>query len=178
LVTTGVGNLVDAPELAAALPFRHKDTGVPATREEIVVEWHMIKSAPDLARKGHLAAKAIHTLELSEAAIDDLVRQRFDLNERRLAAFFPGWASWPADARLGAHSIAWAGAFFPDRWTEFTRAANAGDWMTAAAQSHLREEGNPGIVHRNRANLVLFHNAAAVVARGLDRGQVFYPTAL
>ncbi|MEU6408368.1 hemopexin repeat-containing protein [Microbispora sp. NPDC046933] len=178
LVTTGVGNLVDSPEEAAALPFVHKDTGTPATREEIVAEWHRIKNAPDLARKGHLAAKAMHTLELPGAAINELVRKRFDINEARLSAFFPGWADWPADARLGAHSIAWTGSYFPTRWPGFTAAANAGRWEEAAAQSHLREDGNPGIAPRNRANLHLFRNAAAVVDRGLDRSLIYYPSAL
>jgi hypothetical protein len=178
LVTTGVGNLVDSPEEAAALPFVHKDTGTPATRAEIVAEWHRIKDAPDLAKKGHLAAKAIHTLELPDAAIDELVRKRFDVNEARLSAFFPGWADWPADARLGAHSIAWTGSFFPTRWPGFNTAANAGRWEDAAAQSHLREDGNPGLAPRNRANLRLFRNAAAVVGRGLDRSLIYYPAAL
>lgn len=178
LVTIGVGNLVDTPEEAAALPFVHKDSRTPATRDEIVAEWHMIKNAPDLARKGHRAAEKIHTLELPDAAVDDLVRRRFDTNEARLAAFFPGWAQWPADARLGAHSIAWAGAFFPNRWPAFTTAANAGDWLAAAAESHLREDGNPGVAPRNRANQRLFANAAAVVARGLDPTLIYYPTAL
>ncbi|WP_236790950.1 hemopexin repeat-containing protein [Amycolatopsis sp. GM8] len=178
LVTTGIGNLVDSPEEAAALPFVHKDTREPATREEIVAEWHLIKDTPGLAHAGAGAAKRIHTLELPESAIDELVHQRFDLNETRLAAFFPGWADWPADARLGAHSIAWAGAFFPTRWPDFTAAANSGDWLKAADQSHLSEDGNLGVAPRNKANRTLFQNAAAVAARGLDPALIYYPAVL
>jgi GH24 family phage-related lysozyme (muramidase) len=178
LVTIGVGNLVDSPEEAAALPFVHPGSGVPATREEIVAEWHLIKDTPGLAKAGAEAARRIHTLELPDAAIDEQVHKRFDINEARLAAFFPGWRDWPLDARLGAHSIAWAGAFFPTRWPDFTAAANSGDWLKAADQSHLREDGNPGVAPRNRANQTLFRNAAAVVERGLDRSLIYYPTAL
>lgn len=178
LVTVAVGNLIDTPEEAAALPFEHRDTHLPATRDEIVAEWNRIKSAPGLAKGGHLEAKKIRTLELSDAAMDDLVHRRFDVDEARLAAFYPDWANWPADARLGAHSIAWSGSFFPTRWTNFNAAANAGDWTTAAAQSHLQEDGNPGIKPRNKADFQLFTNAAAVVAQGLDRSKIYYPAAL
>ena len=178
LVTVAVGNLIDTPEDAAALPFEHKDTHVAATRDEIVAEWHKIKDAPGLAQGGHLAAKKIHGLVLSEAAMDDVVRRRFDLNESRLATFYPDWANWPADAQLGAHSIAWTGSFFPNKWPNFNAAANAGDWASAASHSHLDETGNPGLKERNKANHQLFSNAAAVVAQGLDRSKIHYPTAL
>ena len=178
LVTVAVGNLIDTPDEAAALPFEHKDTHAAASRDEIVAEWNLIKNAPGLATGGHPAAKKIHTLELSEQAMDDLVKRKFDVNEARLAAFYPDWASWPADARLGAHSIAWSGSFFPNKWPNFNTAANAGDWTAAATDSHLQEEGNPGIKHRNTANHQLFTNAAAVVAQGLDRSKIYYPTAL
>jgi GH24 family phage-related lysozyme (muramidase) len=178
LVTIGIGNLVDSPDAVVTLSFVHKDSGTPASRDEIVAEWQLIKNAPGLARAGHLAAKRLHTLELTDAAIDDLVYAKFDLNERRLAGFFPGWADWPADARLGAHSIAWSGSYFPNRWPAFVKADNAGDWKEAAAQSHLDETGNPGLVPRNRADRQLFLNAAAVIARGLDPSLIYYPTSL
>lgn len=178
LVTVAVGNLIDTPEDAAALPFEHKDTRAPATKEEVVAEWNMIKQASGLAQGGHRAAKTIHTLELSEAAMDDVVRRRFDVNETRLASFYPHWANWPADARLGAHSIAWAGAYFPNKWPNFNAAADAGDWAAATGHSHLDETGNPGLKERNKANHQLFTNAAAVITQGLDRTKLYYPTAL
>ena len=178
LVTIGIGNLVDSPDAVVGLPFVHADSGTPASREEIVAEWHRIKNAPGLAHAGHLAAKRLRTLELTDAAIDDLVFAKFDLNEARLAGFFPGWSGGPADARRGAHSIAWSGSYFPNRWPAFVKAAKAGDWTEAAAQSHLDETGNPGLAPRNRADRQLFLNAAAVVARGLDASLIYYPTAL
>lgn len=63
LVTVAVGNLIDTPADAAALPFEQKDTHVAATKDEVVAEWHTIKSAPGLARSGHPAEK-IHSLVL------------------------------------------------------------------------------------------------------------------
>ncbi|TCC43401.1 hemopexin repeat-containing protein [Kribbella sindirgiensis] len=178
LVTVAVGNLIDRPEDAAALSWVHIATGLAATRDEIVAEWHRIKNAPGLAKGGHLAAKKIATLKMTELAMDELVKAKFDTNEKRLAAFYPDWANWPADARLGAHSIAWAGAYFPAKWPNFNAAANAQDWAAAVTHCTLSEAGNPGIAPRNKANRQLFSNAAAVVARGIDRTLVYYPTAL
>lgn len=178
LVTVAVGNLIDRPEDAAALPFERRDTHVAATQEEIVAEWHSIKGAPGLAAGGHKAAEKVAKLMLSEQAIDELVRRKFDSNEAVLAKFYPDWDRWPADARLGAHSILWAGAGFPNKWTGFNAAANADDWTTAAGESHLSEVGNPGTKARNEANHQLFMNAAAAVAQGLDRSHLNYPTAL
>lgn len=178
LVTVAVGNLIDTPADASALPFENRDTHVAATKDEIVVEWHMIKNAPGLAQGGHRAAEKIHTLVLSEAAMDEVIRRRFDINEARLANFYSSWATWPADARLGAHSIAWTGSYFPNKWPNFNAAANVGDWATAADQSQLDKAGNPGLVERNKANFQLFVNAAAVITQGLDPSMIYYPTAL
>ena len=50
--------------------------------------------------------------------------------------------------------------------------------MTAERESHLRTDGNPGVIPRNEANTRLFTNAAAVVAQGLDRSRLYYPDAL
>lgn len=177
-VTVAVGNLIDTPAEAAALPFVHLGSEEPASFDEIVAEWTTMKNEPGLAAAGHLAAKRIHTLELLPVAIDELVQWRFDINETRLAGFYPDWQNWPADARLGAHSIAWTGSFFPTRWPGFNAAANASDWATAAAESHLSEAGNPGIVPRNIADHRLFTNAAEVLRQGLDPSLVYYPEVL
>jgi hypothetical protein len=178
LVTVAVGNLIDDPEAAAALPFVHKDDGAPATREEILAEWQRVKDDPTLASRGHKAAGKITTLMLTETAIDELVRSKFDSNEAALRRAFADWASWPADAQLGAHSIAWAGAGFPAKWPKFRDAAARHDWTTAAEQSRLDTTGNPGVADRNTANSQLFTNAAAVERDGLDRAVLYYPTAL
>ncbi len=178
LVTVAVGNLIDTPEAAAALPFVHKDSGVAATHDEIVAEWQTIKSDPSLAAAGHTAARKIATLVLTESAMDDLVKRVYDGHETMLAGFYADWATWPLDARLGAHSIAWAGANYPKGWPKLNAAAAAGDGATVAAESKLKEEGNPGVVPRNQANATLFRNAGAVLAQGLDRSLLYYPTAL
>ena len=178
LVTTAVGNLVEPASVAQGMPFVHKGDGGAATRDEIGAEWQMLKGQPDLAQKGFRACEPITNLRLTDASIDQIVLARFDANDRFLSQQFSGWASWPADAQLGAHSIAWAGANFPKAWTNFNRAVAARDWTTAAAESHLQETGNPGVKPRNEADARLFNNAAVVDASGLNPGTLFYPQQL
>lgn len=178
LVTTAVGNLIDPVELALKLPFVHKKDESPASEVEISTEWRRLKDDQSLAQKGHRACEGITDLRLTDAAIDQIVLAKFDSNDRVLRQAFSNWNEWPADAQLGAHSIAWAGAGFPTKWKDFRAAAEARDWKTAAAQSHLDETGNPGVKQRNVANAQLFHNADVVESGDLDRATVFYPQTL
>jgi hypothetical protein len=178
LVTTGVGNLIDPVALATKLPFVHKGDGSPASEAEITEEWQRLKDDQSLAQKGHRACEAITDLRLTDAAIDELVLAKFDGDDRVLRRAFSNWGLWPADAQLGAHSIAWAGAGFPAKWPKFRAAAEVRDWQTVAAASHIDETGNPGVKARNEANAKLFHNAQVVENGDLDRTAVHYPQML
>jgi GH24 family phage-related lysozyme (muramidase) len=178
LVTTGVGNLIDPVGLALKLPFVHKGDGSPASEVEIRAEWQRLKDDQSLAQKRYTACEAITDLRLTDASIDELVLAKFDSNDRALRQAFSNWNDWPADAQLGAHSIAWAGAGFPTKWKNFRAAAEAHDWKTAAAEAHIDETGNPGIKARNEANAQLFHNAWVVEEDELDRTVLHYPQVL
>lgn len=152
LVTVGLGCLVDPVGLATSLPFHRPDSS-PASTAEIRAEWTLIKTTPDLPKRGAGAAGKLAKLRLSESAIDDLARHRLDANERILAACFPKWEEWPAAAQLAVLSMAWAaGAGFTRKFPRFTVACLAKDWAGAAAECKLREAGNPGIVPRNVKN--------------------------
>ena len=59
-----------------------------------------------------------------------------------------------------------------ERPLQFTSAA------AAKVSELIAEEGNPGLKDRNKANVQLFMNAAAVVGQGLDRAKIYYPAAL
>jgi hypothetical protein len=162
LVTTGVGNLIDSPEAAKRLNWIARN-GRPATNEEIEAEWHEVK-----AREPGLIASAYRTdrgLILSELTIDLMVARRLVANASILREEFSEWGSFPADAQLGILSLAWAvGAGFPrnGEWPKCTAAIRRRDWLTAAVESMIRTERNPGVVPRNRAQRVCFLNAAAI----------------
>ena len=67
-------------------------------------------------------------------------------------------------------SMAWA--LGTDKMTrefvKFSAHVHARDWASAAAECKMRESDNPGIVHRNASNRLLFLAAAWVADTGAD----------
>jgi hypothetical protein len=186
LVTIGVGNLIDPMGEALALPFRYKNRpAIRASQSEIEAEWKLIKGNTALARRGHRACEPLTNLELDDIAIDTLVNDRLLKNEgflKRQNAFID-FDKWPADAQLGLLSMAWAlGPGFSNKWPRFRAACEKMDFDAAAENCRMRESDNPGVIPRNRANRVLFQNAAAVLAgegRGFYRREIlYYPSLL
>lgn len=182
LVTTGIGNLIDPSDAALGLPWRAKKTKSPAARKDVEAEWKLVKGRQDLkdtlARVGGTWDK-LTTLELSDSDIATLVDSKLTSNEAALKKHFPDFDKWPADAQLGTLSMAWAmGPDFPKKFPSFTKACLAQDWNKAAEQCRISEAGNPGVIPRNRADKVLFTNAAVVKASPdvYQSNILYYPT--
>lgn len=191
LVTVGVGNLVDPVQLAQALPFRFKNRpgianpGAPATSDQIAAEWGNLKGNPGLASQRYTACDPLTQLELSDDAMNSLILTRVTDNEGFLKRqpWFNNFDTWPADAQLGLLSMAWAmGPAGPGQFPHFRAACQAMDFNTAAAESQMDASENPGLVPRNKANVVLFSNAAVVLAGeaqgGFQRSVLYYPQTL
>lgn len=183
LVTTGVGNLIDTPDQAAALPWVHERTGARATRDEVIAAWRALKARKDLAKLHYKYAAALNDLRLTDAAIDAMVLDKLRSNAAYLQSrHFRDFAEWPADAQLGVLSMAWAvGPGFPVKFGNFTRAvvaAEASRWIDAKACCKIRELGNPGVVPRNRANERCFDNAHTTHIHGLDPAALNWPALL
>ena len=190
LVSTGVGNLIDPVSLAIALPFVRQD-GTPATREDIVREWIRIKNLPPdgrgrtAAMLGHTYAKRFTSLRLTPEGIDQLVASKLHSNEQVLKRAFKDWESWPADAQLATLSMAWAvgPAFWSPQagrnyWPKLTAALHMLDFRTASVECFMKEEATiSGLRPRNRANRVLYQNAA-IAMHSLDPDKLYYPTDL
>jgi len=178
LVTTGVGNLIDPVSEALKLPWKYKD-GTPATKDAIAKAWRALKSQPELSKRHYRYAERITNLYLSDEDIDALVDQRMRSNEEYFAKTLVGFASFPADAQLAIHSMAWAvGAGFTAKFPNFTRAAVTQDWVAARAACLIRTAGNPGVVPRNKQNQLCFDNAALVAARAFPRHGLYWPLSL
>ncbi len=179
LVTIGVGNLIDPIKEVMPLPFRFKEnTERLATPEEIMAEWKAVKANTGLAKKGHVAASRVTTLEISDEAVGALIQRRLAANEKiiKKQAPFAKWDAWPADAQLGVLSMSWA--MGPSGFAGFPRfcaACAALDFRAAAAQCKLADANNAGLAPRNVANRLCFRNAAVVSAKGLDRAVLHYP---
>jgi len=166
LVTTGWGDLIDPIGRALSLPWRRLD-GQIATPAEIIACWNLVKSRTDLNQRGGMIYSKIagNDLRLRPEDVEDLVARRLTMNEVELKSHYWAFNSWPADAQLGIHSMAWAmGPAF--HFPAFAAAVNATppDFRTAASESHM-SNGAPG---RNQAQYRLFMAAADVATFNLD----------
>jgi hypothetical protein len=114
--------------------------------------------------------------------MNQLVQGKIAANDDTLRGYFPNYDSFPADAQLGLHSMAWAlGPHFPETWKNFTNALNGAasttgtqgppDYATAAVQSHISNATDA----RNAANMQMFQNAHTVAEQNLNYDTVFYP---
>lgn len=169
LVTTGVGNLLPL-EVALILPWKHPD-GSDASEGEIREAWETIDHNMEAARRGAAYACTLTDLRLSREAVEALVQDRLEQNAEVLVKRFPDFPDWPADAQLAVLSMAWAmGAGF--NFPKFEALINAGDFAGAAAESKIKEAGNPGVVPRNAENKRLLLAAAQKAANGGDYSQL------
>lgn len=173
LVTTAIGVLVDPVSAAIHLPWVRPD-GSPASHSEIVSEWSKVKARQDMKLRGGGAYKGVTTLRLTDEGVRQVTQTVLERMDRQLSARFPAYADWPADAQLATLSMAWAcGAAF--RFPRLEAALKARDFLTAAVECHITEEGNPGVKPRNRANTTLYRNASVVEGDHLDHERLWYP---
>ncbi|MGW9594342.1 peptidoglycan-binding protein [Streptomyces chartreusis] len=168
LVSTGVGNLLDAddgehfgvnpsplPDIYT-LRWFDKTSGAPASRAEILTEYANVKFS-ETAHASLSEKERVTRLLVADEGIDELIYRKLTLFEDALRARepFSGLDDWPADGQLGIFSMAWAlGSNF--HFPKFQAAATAGDWLTMARECRMTETGNPGVVPRNVRNSLLF----------------------
>lgn len=185
-VTTGMGNLIDSPGAAGALPWKNAD-GSRSSQAQITAAWNAVDSTRSASKgqvqpsgpgaqgggsQGHLTS-----IRITKADVQSLVASKMKQNEADMLKGLPNFAQAPADAQLAAHSQAWAmGSGFaipgnPKAFHSYITAFNAGDYKTAAAQAHMQ---GTGIDMRNMANKLLLTNAAQVVASKQNPDTLFY----
>ena len=162
LVTVAIGNLIDPVSLALSVPFVWPD-GRLATSAEIRTEWTKVKSRTDLARKGHLAAKNVSKLRLTDEGLEMLVGKVLEQTAADLRKRYPAFDSWPADAQMATLAMAWAcGSAFGKMFKILDAALKRADWATASQQCRIDDSKNPGVTPRNKAMKQLYFIAAAL----------------
>ncbi len=197
LVTTGIGNLIDNSKQAVSLPWRKGKEGPLATQEEFFDHFYYLKGRGDLRTRHYkYAADAFaqrfgYVLVLSDDDIDKLVEQKLLANAAHAAKQWNNFPFFPADAQLALMSMYWAlGSLtkFPncsrlvakEDWLGCAVGAPARTtdkgWQTASYACKIKEDGNPGVIPRNKANVMLFRNAADSVRYGLPVGQLLWPS--
>jgi hypothetical protein len=189
LVTTGIGNLADPVELALALPWIHKGSGLVASSAEIRAAWTAVKQC-GLGKLGGGAARIqmLTELRLLESDVDALVRAKCQANETALAAHFANWDALPDRAQAATLMLAWACGYAAitephgglHRFPRFEAALQAGQLAVTqddergrpvlvggcAFECVMPASANPGndLTARNAATQALFVAAALEVA--------------
>ncbi len=183
-VSTGFGLLMEPVSIALALPWRRAD-GSLASHDEVVADWHAVKSHTNAARLGHRSVERVAKLRLDRAGLDQAFDSKLAQHDAFIRRRFADFEDWCADAQLAIHSQAWACG--PAAWSPGTphgfpkmgAALDRRDWAGALAECHMNEwdDGvfNAGLVPRNKANKVMLANAARVDADGLDPDALYWP---
>lgn len=167
LVTVGIGCLIEPVGLALGVSWIGAPDGATIRRE-----WEKVNA---MAKGMHFNQyKAASSLRLTNAGVEMLLASRAADFESTLRKYFPDWDTLPADAQLAIMGMAWAcGAGFPRTFSNFTRAINARQFDIARQCAKIREDGNPGIVPRNKQVALCLANAAAI-----DNGEDYGTPAL
>lgn len=164
LPTTGIGFLVSSVEASLLLPWVTAEGDI-ASDDAIRADYERVKAMPK-AMLAHRYANA-GALRLTNEAVDALLLERLEANAEILAAFFPGFADFPAPAQWALLSMAWAcgaGNVKPGvtsaEWPRLQAAVRARDWLAAAEECAITTAGNAGIAPRNTSDRALFLEAA------------------
>jgi hypothetical protein len=207
LMTSGMGNLMEPVSVAQAAPFKKgAPIGGPATEDmpaasaqEIADEWSRIRAmspvalatgkpaASDLAAAGGLSARAkgVTTLNLTPAGVQGIIANKLASNDTILRRNYPAYDSWPLDAQIALHSMAWAmGPAF--NFPSFKAASQGAipNFAAMADQCFINTYGpdgvtkvpNAGLVPRNVANKKLLMNAHNLMhTPGADITKLYYP---
>ena len=176
-VTTGIGNKLAGVGDAVALPWQHRDTGLPATPAEIQSAFERVQARFDDFRRANpdpkqSAAAGYYAnttdLVLPPEAVTALASSRIEGFLKSLRRLFPGFDGYPIPAQralvdmtytLGAKGL-------EQKFPTLVAACRSGDFSAAARHCHrkvLANEHRPADA-RNAMTSGLFTEAARLTA--------------
>jgi GH24 family phage-related lysozyme (muramidase) len=156
LLTVGIGNYLPTVAAAQALRFINRTTRNRGTAAEIKEDYESVKK-----RKVGLRARSYREftkLDLPDVAVNELFAGRIEEFKRRLNAFYPSFADYPATAQLAMLDMAFnlGTSGLRNKWPKLNDAIDRQDWAAAAANC-TRPDAN-GV--RNARTIALFQKAA------------------
>lgn len=159
-VTTGVGNLLRNPTAAAALPWRHADSGRPATVDEIRAAFARVSNMGTGYKAEHY--RRASDLVLPQTTVMTLMADRLEgeflPGLRRL---MPGFDNYPLPAQRALVDMAYnLGLGGLAKFERLRAACERGDFAAAALECN-RKTSRP---ERNQATRELFTMAAGATA--------------
>lgn len=182
IVTFGIGHAAFSSDTVANLPWYHKGTDVRATEAQIRNEWASVRDNKMLAKHGIFNGHAANFTRL-RMKIEDVYEDARNVMRHNHAVMlkqYPDMESWPLDAQMATHSMAWAcGPAFglpgPNRFVTLAKHLRDADFNRASEHCHMNETGNAGLIPRNIANKLMYRNSADVIARGMDPHVIYWP---
>ncbi len=161
LLTVGWGFVIEPVTVALRLPWICRADAGPPSQDEIWRNCKRVKENRLLAHRGPGAARLLTNVDLAPEGMLALAKERLDANERSFVeGCFPDFGSWPADAQLAVHSMAWVFPAFCPVFPKFVQAAKEQAWASCSAECRINDKHNPAIMPRNFANAKLFNSAA------------------
>lgn len=201
LVTTGIGNLVDASgrntfDISAGamapamnLPWKFKAPGWTsknplaadtASQADIREAWIRTKlkeqEVPEFNKGGGFKYAGLTPLTLDMAGLKALFEKTLTRFDGTLAGRYRGYETYPADAQLAMLSMAWAmGPAF--NFPQFKAAMEARDFEKAAELSFFKGGGGTPEKRsgRNGENQIMLQTAAVVEKTGADPDRLTFP---
>jgi len=156
LVTVGVGHMTPNAEAAQKLEFIVRSNGSAATSEQIAADYVSVSRQ----QKGMLAPhyRPFTSLDMTEAAIQDLLSADLAEVEAGVRARFAGYDEYPEPAQEALLDMAFnlGVAGLAGHYPHLKAAAEARDWATCAAQCHRNGISDD----RNAKTKALFESAS------------------
>jgi GH24 family phage-related lysozyme (muramidase) len=151
-VTVGVGHAIPNPVRASQLTWQVGGAAPAPAQPE--ADYRQVAAA----QKGMLASAyaGLTQCRMSDGDIEALVAADVQAFETQLAATLPNWNSYPGPAQEALFDMAFnLGLGGLQKFPKLLAAIDAGDWATAAAQSHRQGIGDA----RNHEIAALFQSA-------------------
>ena len=163
-VATGAGHRLANAAAAAALPWRHRGTGRPASRPDIDDAFHRVRVQG--SGRTALAYRVASDLVLPHGVVGDLVIARLDRELLPgLRGVFRTFDRYPAPARRALVEMAFdLGLARLCKFRNLIAACERGAFATAAEHCHRRGRRDP----RNAATRTLFLDAENYPGRRLE----------
>lgn len=125
-VMVGVGHWLRSAEEAQRLNFVVRESGSPATAEQIALEYHAVQAGSETR------------LDLPSAAVDALLKADIARAEDSVRPIFAGYDKYPELAQDATLDMAFTvgPAELEKLYPKLVGAAGNGDWLTCAAESN------------------------------------------
>jgi GH24 family phage-related lysozyme (muramidase) len=135
-VTVGVGHMIPAAAQADGIILQVRESGLPASPQEIEEEFGRISSQSPAMSAEHYRQFTI--LEMTAQAVEALLDADIAAMEAGVQREFQGYESYPAPAQDGILDMAFnlGVTGLVSKFPLFRRAAEEQDWNTCAAECH------------------------------------------